>query len=83
MESDQTVIDVDAYLWKTDTQLSGPLAHCARYPSNFGCRACINGPMSGILSGGPAIGPFRLMYITKGHQQVLIVLKALLTLIID
>lgn len=56
---------VSAYLWKTDTQLSGPLAHCARYPSNLGCKACINGPMSGILSGGPAIEPFRLIYITR------------------
>jgi hypothetical protein len=28
--------DQDAYLWKIDTQLRGPLAHCARYESNFG-----------------------------------------------
>ena len=58
-------IDESIYLWKTDTQLRGPLAHCARYASNFGWIAWRNGPMSGILKGGPAMEPFRLMYMTR------------------
>lgn len=53
------------YLWKTDTQLRGPLAHCSRYPSNFGWSAWMNGPMSGNLKVGPAMEPFRLMYMTR------------------
>ncbi len=47
------------YLWKTETQLRGPLAHWARYASNFGCNACIKGPVSGILKQGPGMEPFR------------------------
>ena len=35
----QSWVVSEAHLWKTETQLSGPLAHWARYDSNFGCRA--------------------------------------------
>ena len=57
-------------MWNTETQLSGPLAHCARYESNFGCSACRKGPMNGILNVGPAIEPFRLMYMTTGSVSM-------------
>lgn len=56
---------VHTYLWKTDTQLRGPLAHCARYESNLGCSAWMKGPMRGILKVGPAMEPFCLMYMTE------------------
>jgi hypothetical protein len=60
---------VFSYLWNTETQLSGPLAHWLRYESNFGCNACKKGPMNGILNDGPAIEPFRLMYMTGFDVQ--------------
>lgn len=32
----------------------------------------MNGPMSGILKGGPAIEPFRLIYITRDMSWLMI-----------
>jgi hypothetical protein len=52
------------YLWKTDTQLSSPLAHLALYSSNLGLTDSRNGPMKGILKNGPAREPFWWMYMT-------------------
>lgn len=79
-----------AYLWNIDTQLNGPLAHCARYPSNFGSRDWRNGPIKGNLNDGPAIEPFRLRYITSNndngsvlYSNIQVFSWTLLTLIID
>jgi hypothetical protein len=45
-------------LWKTETQLRGPLAHFAMYSSNFGSIDWRKGPMSGVFHAGPTIEPF-------------------------
>jgi hypothetical protein len=55
-------------LWKTETQLRGPLAHCLRYSSNLGWSAWTKGPMKGILNIGPAMGPLRQRYMTAECQ---------------
>lgn len=46
------------YLWKTETQLSSPLAHLAAYSSNLGFTDWRKGPMKGILKAGPTMDPF-------------------------
>jgi hypothetical protein len=48
-------INKGRYLWKTETQLSGPDSHLLRYPSNVGWRESRKDPMTGILNRGPAI----------------------------
>jgi hypothetical protein len=53
-----------SYLWKMETQLIAPLAHCASYAANLGYKAWINGPVNGILNSGPVIDPFLFKYIT-------------------
>lgn len=55
-------------LWKIDTQLIFPLAHCASYASNLGFMPCRKGPMNGILNLGPAIDPFLYRYVTAESQ---------------
>lgn len=49
------------YLWKTETQLSSPLAHFAWYSSNFGFTDSRKGPMNGIFQEGPTMEPLFLM----------------------
>ena len=45
------------YLWKTETQLRGPLYHLATYSWNFGFTDWRNGPMKGSFNGGPTMLP--------------------------
>lgn len=47
------------YLWKTDTQLSGPLAHLPIYSDHLGSIDWRKGPMKGAFHDGPAIEPLR------------------------
>jgi hypothetical protein len=46
-----------AYLWKTETQLRGPLNHFPWYSSNLGFIDWRKGPMKGIFHDGPTIEP--------------------------
>jgi len=52
-------------LWNTETQLSGPEFHLARYPSNVGFKESRKAPMTGILNLGPAI-PFLFNWYLTG-----------------
>ena len=49
------------YLWKTETQLRGPLSHLPRYSSNLGSMDCKKGPMKGSFHEGPTMEPLLVM----------------------
>lgn len=52
------------YLWKTETQLRGPLSHLEWYSSNLGSMDSRNGPIKGVLNKGPAMLPLLRIYET-------------------
>lgn len=53
-----------SYLWKTETQLSGPDDHFSWYLVNEGLTESKKGPMKGAFHVGPMMEPLFQMYLT-------------------